>query len=172
MKAEFVFHFSSERKLTSRAIKAPSVQKLFNCVHFWCGLEALLFRMPLSQNTHKSIRIHRLPECKYGLLCCGWLGITHTLTHCSFFHVFSFSKSNPWALPPAAQIHTVLVFKTPIYMHLLQQEMMQRLSQGAVRTRWYSGIVPPGDHSTDNFPTGQAPIPQGLSKAGRAVCQK
>lgn len=55
-------------------------------------------------------------------------------------------------------------------MLLLQEEMMQRLSQGAVRTRLFNGIVPPGDYSTDNSLTNQATFPQGLNKAGRVVC--
>lgn len=69
----------------------------------------------------------------YGLLCFGWLAIIQRFIHCLFFHVFSFLKSSHWALPAAAQIQTVLIFPSPrFYMHLLQQEMIQRLSQGEV----------------------------------------
>lgn len=63
----------------------------------------------------------------------GWLGITHTLAHYSFFHVFSFSKSNPWALPPAAQIHTVLVFKSPPFICIYYS---RKWCRGCLREQW------------------------------------
>lgn len=78
-------------------------------------------------------------DCQYACMACfffGPLAIIHRFIHCLFFQVF-FLKSS-------SNTHSSCLYKSPICRHLLQQEMMQGLSQRAVRTRLFSEIVPPG----------------------------
>lgn len=107
LKAELIFRFSSKGKLLSRSIKAPSVLQLFNCIHFWHGFKALLYRKPLTQDTGKSIRTHSM----YSQLCLAWLVIISGYIHCWFFHILLILKSSHSLFHQQLK-QTVLVFTT------------------------------------------------------------